>query len=179
MKGIVFNLLEEIVVREHSEQTWELLLDRAGLDGAYTSLGSYPDVELMALVGAAADALGRPADEVICWFGRHALPLLAARYPALFTPHAGARSFVLTVNEIVHPEVHKLYPGAETPEFDFDASDPNRLVMEYRSARRLCAFAEGLVLGAGDHFGQTLSVAQQECMNRGDDRCLIAIDFCH
>jgi Haem-NO-binding len=177
MKGIVFNLLEEIVVREHGDETWEDLLDAAGVDGAYTSLGNYSDEQLVALVGAASQALSLPADDVVRWYGRHALPLLAERYPAFFAPHADARAFTLTLNEIIHPEVRKLYPGASTPEFAFDASDPDRLVMEYRSKRRLCAFAEGLLQGAGDLYGQTIEIAQTECMNRGDERCLIAIDF--
>jgi hypothetical protein len=177
MKGIVFNMLEEIVVREHGEETWEQLLDAAGVEGAYTSLGNYPDADLVALVGAASAALSLPADDVVRWYGRHALPLLAERYPGFFEPHADARSFVLTLNEIIHPEVRKLYPGADTPDFAFDASDPDRLVMDYRSARRLCAFAEGLLQGAADHFGQTVAIEQPECMHRGDERCLIAIDF--
>ncbi len=177
MKGIVFNLLEDVVAREHGEETWELLLDATGLDGVYTSVGNYPDADLLALVGAASEALALPAEDVVRWFGRQALPLLAERYPGLFAPHADVRAFVLTLNEIIHPEVRKLYPGADTPTFTFDASDPDRLVMEYRSSRRLCAFAEGLLLGAGDHYEQTLTIAQPECMNRGDDRCLIAISF--
>ena len=177
MKGIVFNLLEEIVVREHGEETWEELLDSAGLDGVYTSLGNYPDADLMALVAAASDAVGIAPDDVVRWFGRNALPLLAARYPALFEPHADARAFVLTLNEIIHPEVRKLYPGADTPAFGFDASRPGKLTMDYRSSRRLCAFAEGLLLGAGDHFGQAVAIDQPLCMNRGDERCLIEIDF--
>ena len=177
MKGIVFNLLEEIVVREHGEDTWDALLDAAGLDGVYTSLGNYADEDLLKLVGAASQALGLPAEDVVRWYGRNALPLLAGRYPAFFEPHADVRSFVLTLNGIIHPEVRKLYPGAATPDFAFDASDPDRLVLDYRSSRRLCAFAEGLLLGAGDHFGQPIAVAQSECMNRGDERCLIAIDF--
>lgn len=177
MKGIVFNLLEEIVVREHDESTWDLLLDEAGVDGVYTSLGNYPDADLAALVGAASAALALPPDDVVRWFGRNALPLFAERYPDFFTPHHDARAFVLTLNEIIHPEVRKLYPGAATPSFAFDASDPGRLVMDYRSERRLCAFAEGLLLGAGDHFEQTLDISQPECMNRGDERCRIAIAF--
>lgn len=177
MKGIVFNLLEEIVVREHGDETWDALLDAAGVDGVYTSLGSYPDSDLLALVGAASTALSLPADDVVRWYGRNALPLLAERYPAFFEPHRDARTFVLTLNEIIHPEVRKLYPGAETPDFAFDASDPDRLVMDYRSSRRLCAFAEGLLLGAGDHFGQQVAIEQPECMHRGDERCLIEIGF--
>lgn len=177
MKGIVFNLLQEIVVREHGDETWDALLDAAGLDGVYTSLGSYPDADLLALVGAASEALSLPADDVVRWYGRNALPLLADRYPAFFAPHDDVRAFVLTLNEIIHPEVRKLYPGAETPDFAFDASDPDRLVMDYRSSRRLCAFAEGLLLGAGDHFDQHVEIAQSECMHRGDARCLIEIGF--
>src|SRR5690348_13967944 len=112
MKGIVFNLLEQIVTAEHGDETWEALLDASGLDGAYTSLGSYPDEDLFALVGAASAALDTPADAVVRWFGRSAMPLFAERYPQLFAEHAGTRSFVLTLNDIIHPEVRKLYPGA-------------------------------------------------------------------
>ncbi len=54
MKGIIFNLVEEVVRNRYGEDTWDELLDAAGLDGAYTSLGSYPDEELLRLVAAAA-----------------------------------------------------------------------------------------------------------------------------
>lgn len=175
MKGIVFNLLEEIVVREHGEDTWDSVLDGAGLDGVYTSLGNYPDEQLGALVGAASQALSLPADEVVRWYGRNALPLLAERYPELFEAHRDVRSFVLTLNEIIHPEVRKLYPGADTPDFVFDTSSSERLVMDYTSSRRLCAFAEGLLLGAGDFYDERLEISQSECMNRGDERCRIEI----
>ncbi|MBN3851729.1 heme NO-binding protein, partial [Paraburkholderia sp. Ac-20342] len=37
MKGIVFNLLEELVRREHGEDAWDDLLDAAHVQGAYTS----------------------------------------------------------------------------------------------------------------------------------------------
>src|SRR5215204_2899039 len=97
VKGIVYNLLEELIVAEHGEDVWDELLDAAGLDGAYTSLGNYPDAQLMALVGAASQELDVPPDEVVRWFGRSALPLLAQRYPALFAPHDCVRSFVLTL----------------------------------------------------------------------------------
>jgi predicted hydrocarbon binding protein len=177
MKGIVFDLLEEIVVSEHGAETWDLLIDRAGVKGIYTSLGNYPDAELTALVVAAADALDLPADDVVRWFGRNAMPIFAERYEPFFTPHSDVRSFVLTLNEIIHPEVQKLYPGAETPTFAFDASQPGSLALEYRSPRKLCAFAEGLLHGAADVYGQTLEIEQPECMNRGDQRCLIEISI--
>ena len=176
MKGIVFNLLEQLVARDFGEGTWDALLDASELDGVYTSLGNYPDEDLWKLVGAAAQRLDMPADEVVSWLGRNALPLFALRYPQLFEPHDSTRSFVLTLNDIIHPEVRKLYPGADVPEFDFDARG-DLLVMGYRSPRRLCSFAEGLLHGAGDHYGERLTIAQPLCMKRGDDHCVLEIAF--
>jgi hypothetical protein len=174
VKGVVFNLLEQLVARDFGEDTWDALLDASGLDGAYTSLGSYPDEDLAKLVSAAADALSMPPDDVVLWFGRNALPLFAVRYPQLFEPHDCTQSFVLTLNEIIHPEVRKLYPGADVPEFDFDLRD-GVLVMGYRSRRKLCSFAEGLLFGAADYYSERLTFEQPLCMKRGDDRCVFNI----
>jgi hypothetical protein len=176
MKGVVFNLLEQLVARDFGEDTWDALLDASGLDGVYTSLGSYPDEDLSKLVSAATDALAMPADEVVSWLGRNALPLFAGYYPQLFEPHDSTRSFVLTLNDIIHPEVRKLYPGADVPEFDFDLRE-GVLVMGYRSPRKLCSFAEGLLLGAADHYGERLTIEQPVCMKRGDDQCVLEIAF--
>jgi hypothetical protein len=177
MKGIVFNLLEQVVTDAYGEDAWEDLLDDAGVDGVYTSLGSYADEDLLRLVGAASEKLDKPPDDIVRWFGRSAIPHFAARYPQLFHPHSQTRPFVLTLNSIIHPEVRKLYPGATVPDFEFDSSSPDALVMAYSSPRQLCAFAEGLLQGAAEHFAEVAEIAQPECMKRGDDRCLLKIQF--
>jgi len=144
VKGIVFKLLEQIVVDEHGEQSWEGTLDAAGLEGVYTSLGSYPDEQLFMLVAAASQALDTPPEDVVRWFGRSAMPLFAERYPQLFTEHRETPSFVLTLNDIIHPEVRKLYPGVIVPEFDFDASEARAItspVLARRPMSRRCSRA--------------------------------------
>lgn len=175
MKGIVFNLLEEVVSRAHGEDVWDTLVEAAQVDGVYTALGTYPDEDLGRLVAAAAELLATPADEVTRWFGRGTMPLFVERYPELLTAHASVRSLALALNDVIHPEVHKLYPGAVTPEFTFDTSAQDVLVIEYRSPRQLCMFAEGLLYGAADHYGEHLSIDHPSCQKRGDDRCLLAI----
>jgi hypothetical protein len=177
VKGIVFNLLELAVSHEHGEEAWDDLLDAAGLTGAYTSLGSYPDEDLRKLVEAASAALGMPAASVVRWFGRRALPVLAQVYPGFFAPHTDTRSFLLTLNDIIHPEVRKLYPGADVPEFAFEQSPDGDIRMGYDSPRKLCTFAEGLIEGAASHFGEHVSITQPECMLRGEARCQLEISF--
>lgn len=177
MKGVVFNVLEQVVSAEHGEDTWDRLLDEADLDGAYTSLGSYEDADLGKLVMAASAALDVPPDDVVRWFGRNALPKFAESYPQFFQRHGSGRTFVLTLNDIIHPEVRKLYPGADVPEFDFDTPPDGRLIMGYQSARRLCSFAEGLLQGTADYFDEELEIAHPQCMKRGDERCVLELEF--
>ena len=76
MKGIIFNIAEKVVVDQFGQSTWEASLDATGSSGAYTSLGSYPDVERAALVDAAAQATGQDPRTVLRWIGAQALPKL-------------------------------------------------------------------------------------------------------
>jgi hypothetical protein len=103
------------------------------------------------------------------------MPLLALRYPTFFDAHESTRPFLLSLNSIIHPEVRKLYPGANVPIFDFaDAPDGN-LLMGYSSARKLCALAHGFVEGAAEHYSETLTFQHLRCMHDGDPKCLFRI----
>jgi hypothetical protein len=177
MKGIVFNLLEKAVRTDFGDEAWDQLIVTSKVSGAYTSLGNYPDSDLVRLVGAASSSLKLLPDEVLRWFGKRALGFFHERYPALFQSHENTRSFILALNEIIHPEVRKLYPGADVPVFKFDTSSQNVLLLEYYSKRRLCAFAEGLIAGAADHFGEHVNMHQSRCMHRGDDCCKFELAF--
>ena len=175
MKGIVFSLLEDAVTRAHGEEVWDDLLDRAGLKGAYTSLGSYPDSDLTSLVSAASTVTGDDPQAIIRWFGRESMPTLARSNPSFFEPHADLRAFLRTLNDIIHPEVRKLYPGADVPTFGFSYAADGTITMRYGSPRRLCAFAEGLIEGAARHYAQTVKLDQPTCMLRGDRLCTIEV----
>jgi hypothetical protein len=176
MKGVVFNLLERVVSEKYGEEVWDSLLETTGQEGAYTAVGSYPDQDFLSLVGAASAELDVPADDLVRWFGRSSLPLLREKYPAFFD-HDSTRSFILTLNDVIHPEVRKLFPGADVPDFDFHTSGDGDVTLGYRSARKLCSFAEGLIEGAAEHFGEEVTMEQSMCMKRGDEKCLIVCSF--
>jgi hypothetical protein len=178
VKGIIFNLAEEVMTDAHGPDAWDAVLDTAGVTGSYTSLGSYPDDDLHRIVRAGAAALDSTPTDVLRTVGAGAMPQLAARFPEFFEPHATTRSFVLTLNDIIHPEVRKLYPGADVPEFTFDTSQGDDvLVLRYQSDRRLCALAEGFLTGAARHFGERVDLSHDRCLHRGDDHCAIRCAF--
>lgn len=177
MKGILFNLAEEVVAEAYGPEVWEQMLDASGLEGVYTSLGNYPDEEFVTLASAAAVILKAPVNGVIRSIAQGAMPHLVKRYPQFFEGHESARTFVLTLNEIIHPEVRKLYPGADAPEFEFNEASGGELDIGYRSKRKLCALAEGFIAGAAHHYREKATIQQTSCMLQGAESCLLRCSF--
>jgi hypothetical protein len=181
MKGIIFNLLEEVVTTYLGENVWDRILEVAGADGAYTSLGNYPDEEFASLLAALSRHSGKSEREALKWFGQLSMPYLAQRYPEFFTAHKSLRSFLLSLNDVIHAEVRKLYPGADVPLFEFEtpggAAAHDTLIIHYRSKRRLCQLAEGFIAGASDYFDEQVGVSQSCCMLDGAAECAIVCRF--
>lgn len=171
MKGVVFNILEEIVTRNHGLAVWDEAVRRAEVSGAYTSLGSYDDLELMALVKATAAVTDQNEEALLRWFGREKMRYFIVNHPELPAGYQSTRELLLALNKIIHPEVRKLHPDADVPQFEFDRSHPEELGMIYRSGRRLCILGEGLIQGAAEHFGERVEVRQPRCMLRGAEAC--------
>ncbi|GAA1913281.1 heme NO-binding domain-containing protein [Nocardioides marmoribigeumensis] len=177
MKGIIFNLVEEAVTARHGEDAWDQVLDRAGVTGAYTSLELYPDEELRALVASGAELLDTDPGELTRWLGHEALLGLAERYPHFFAPHASTRPFLLTLNDVIHPEVRKLHVNADPPDFGFDEGEGDALLLTYASRRRLCDLAVGMIDGAATHFRETSRLTHDVCMKDGAEACVLTVSF--
>ena len=175
MKGVLMNVVEEAVSQEWGEDMWDDLLADAEVEGAYTALGNYSDDELMDLAEAASGRLSVPVEDVVRVLGRLSFAPLSNRYPAFAAAAGSLREFLPMVNDMIHPEVLKLYPGASVPRFALrDDGEANQ--HDYESVRDMCVLAEGLVLGAADQFGESVTVYQSACKNRGDVRCTIRIE---
>ena len=174
MKGVIFNVVQEVVEETFGADVWDDAIELAGVHGAYTSLGSYDDADLLALVGPLAEIARVSRDDVLVLAGQKGFRHLASRHVELLVGLEGWRDVVERLDGIIHPEVKKIYPDADVPYFgtEFGADD---VLLEYRSARNLCSLAEGLALGLGDWFETPLSVTHVTCVHRGDDGCRMAV----
>lgn len=174
MKGIIFDVAAEVVRGNFGDDAWDDLLEAVGSDGAFTALGSYPDADLVAIIGAAADLLGMPASEVTVMIGRSGYPILVGRYPGLVADLPDLRTCLASLNTIIHPEVLKLYPGANPPTFELQPDGPD-LLLHYISERGMCRLAEGLALGAADTFDEPVAVTHDSCRAQGDAACVLRL----
>ncbi len=158
MKGVIFNAVESAVVELFDEDMWDAILDGAEVEGAYTALGSYPDAELMAIVASACALTGRSVDDLLRTIGRHGLPALARSIDDPCEQYDCALDFIAGIHEVIHVEVRKADRDAEPPIVVVDRASEDRAFVHYRSDRGLPSLAEGLLVGAGDLFGETLEV---------------------
>ncbi|MCA9047337.1 MAG: heme NO-binding domain-containing protein [Planctomycetaceae bacterium] len=177
MKGIVFTLFSELVEQTFGPAAWDRLLLSTGDSGIYTAAASYPDESINRLVGALSKQSGLATAKLIRTFGRFMLHGFVQQYPSFFPDGQNAKQLLMSVDGIIHVEVKKLFPDAVLPRFEYEDPAPDRLVMTYRSERGLCALAEGLIDGAGEHFGETITHRQTSCVHLGSDHCRFELLF--
>ena len=175
MKGVVFDILRDMVEEHYGLEGWQGILNQAGSEGIYISTQTYTDEELMSLVQAASDITGIEIEKLIFAFGEYMIPNFYQRFPALFDHSNGFIDFLVSVDNIIHVEVRKLYPDAGVPSFEYDQQSPTELTMIYRSPRKLCTLAEGLISGSAKHFDQQYQLSHDTCMHNGSDHCSLKI----
>lgn len=155
MKGIVFTEFLGFVGKRFGEDMVDDIVDACPLrsGGAYTAVGTYDHAEIVALCGALAERTGAPAHELVKAFGDHLSQTFEKGYPDFFTRSAHYFDFLESIEAHIHIEVRKLYPDAELPTFTVQERSDKRMVMDYRSPRRMGALAEGLMEGTARRFG--------------------------
>ena len=174
MRGVVFNLLEQVVVGTAGEDEWDDVLDRAGSDGVYTSACDYDIDELIRLVEA-VEGVGTTVPGRLRWLGRHAVPHLVDLRADVFEAHTTVASLLRKAEETIQTEVRPFTDGPLRPMFDFhhDPKVPGAFAVGCQLPGGLCAAVEGMLIGIAEHYGQVLRVTQPKCERRGFSSCLI------
>ncbi|MGZ6828005.1 MAG: heme NO-binding domain-containing protein [Mycobacteriales bacterium] len=176
MHGSILMALRRYVVKSYDEATWEALLAEVGTPGRlFTSLGDYPDGDVMALVGAACAATGQDADAVLSGFGRFLAADLVATYPFLVDRSWTAFDLIEKTEGTIHTVVRARQVGARPPMLVATRRGPEHVSVRYDSSRRLCALARGIILGVGDHYGTPLQVNETTCSRKGAPACQIEV----
>lgn len=164
MKGIVFTEFLEMVESRFSLDMVDDILDDCSLGsgGVYTAVGTYPHQEMVDLVSALSARSGMRVPDLLKTFGEHLFGRFFLTYPHFFEKPADALRFMAGIEDIIHAEVHKLYPDAELPRFLVEADEPDLLVLVYQSARHFEDLAEGLILGCIRHYGEDISLRREK-----------------
>lgn len=162
MKGVVFTEFLEMVESRFSADMVDDIIDDAKLPsgGVYTAVGTYPHEEIVALVVALSQRSGTAVRDLLLAFGEHLFGRFVVGYPTFFGSTSDAFTFLAGIEDIIHREVHKLYPDAELPRFDVEQHDDQQLTLLYDSRRHFEDLAEGLMRGCIAYFGGGIAIAR-------------------
>lgn len=176
MHGIVHAELRDFAIGRVGAAGWSEALERAGVPGKVHLLSeTYPDAELVALLGALAEATGESSGTLLEQFGTASVPGLIRTYGAFLDAGWRTLDVVEHTERVIHRTVRLQHPGADPPRLRTERPSYGEARIVYASPRRLCAFGIGVVRGIADHYGERVEIAQPTCMLRGDALCEISV----
>ncbi len=151
----MFIIAESFISETFSDEVYEEIIANCKLstDGPFVAPGTYPDSDLIEIVVKSSEKLNMPVDEFLKKFGHYSFGKLAERHPNFLENYNHPKDFLLTIENVIHVEVRKLYHGTELPTFQYKEPNPRELIITYFSPRKLYALMEGLIDGVADHFG--------------------------
>lgn len=172
MKGVVFTEFLGMVEEQFSADMVDDVIDDAQLPhgGAYTTVGTYPHQEMVAMVVALSQHSGIAVTDLVRAFGKHLFGRFVVGFPSFFQGVDNAFQFLSGIEDIIHVEVLKLYPDAELPSFDVEHHDAQRLVLLYHSPRHFEDLAEGLMQGCVAHFGEQIAITREPAAHGASHR---------
>jgi len=83
--------------------------------------------------------------------------------------------FLKSIESVIHKEVRKLYQNPNLPGIEREQPAEGTLILYYHSPRKLCHLADGLIMGAAEHYKAEINMFQNTCIHDGAQRCTFLI----
>ncbi|MBA2466199.1 MAG: heme NO-binding domain-containing protein [Sphingomonas sp.] len=160
MKGLVFTTFFAHCEQRFGADLLDDIIEDADLPnkGAYTSVGTYPFDEMIALTTALVRRTGQPLAKLLEDFGCFCFGKWVTYVPAAFE-NRNLFDILAGIDSFHELEVRKLYPDAELPSFTVEERDEQRLLLRYVSCKPLADLAAGVIKGAAAHLGECVEVS--------------------
>lgn len=146
MKGIIFTEMVRFLEARFGEHEADTILVEANLPngGAFTSVGTYPSAQALAVVGVASRRSGMDVAAICEAYGRFLYDRFGDLYPEIVERYGSAQELLAHVGSHIHEEVRILYPDARPPSVTTTIEGTDT-VIRYASHRPFAMIAVGLV----------------------------------
>jgi hypothetical protein len=172
MHGVIFVELKKYVDNRVGGDAWRALVEKSGVPTKmYVAMTTYDDAELISLVQTASEMTGTPAPALLRDFGAFIVPDLFKMYRAFMRPEWRTLDVLEHTESQVHTKVRGMTKGAMPPFLTCTRTSPTEVRIQYRSARKLCPVAEGIIDGIAANFGEKVTLGHDTCMLRGAAEC--------
>ena len=177
MKGVIFTHLQEMIESEQGFQAWDAILERCDLasGGVFVATERYPDEELSAIVTELSAVTDTAINDLLGVFGEYLfVNLHKSMPPEVFAPLT-LWDLLKGLDSIIHMEVKKLDKKAQPPTLTVKHASEKQMVLEYRSTKKLCHLAMGMLSSAAKMFKEDVTLSMPICIHDGHDHCELVI----
>ena len=159
MYGLILSELRKYVEARRGRDAWNRLLEAAELQGTiYFPNRAYSDEEVTGIL----DEIAQEGRTTVNWVLEDFGEFIAA-------------DLIEHTEETIHRVIRSTDPGAKPPKLECRTAGRDEIVILYRSARRMCAFAKGIVRGLAACFREEVRIAEPTCMHDGAPYCEIFV----
>lgn len=176
MHGVIFTELRKYIDHRFGGDAWDTVLNEAGLSARqFLPVGEYPDADAVALFSTLSGLADQSVDGTLQDFGEFIALDLLQMYGFLLDKSWTALDVIEHVEGTVHAVVRIKHPGASPPALQSERVSADEVVVTYRSPRKMCGLAKGIVRSLARHYGESVSVTESTCMLKGDAECRLSI----
>jgi len=160
MYGLINKSLKLMVTEAYGQDIWSTIVSKADLPSDdFVSMKSYDDDDTYALVGAASEVLGAPAEACLEMFGVYwATKVAPVSFKAIFDSTGGSVVEFLSNLNHLHDRITTIFPGYIPPYFEVEEENDNTIVIYESEREGLTPFVTGLLKGLAEHFNETVDV---------------------
>jgi hypothetical protein len=180
MYGIVNKAIEDLVIANFGQTTWDAVKKRSGVDVDYfLSNEPYDDAITFKLAGAVSEEVGISVGKVLEAFGEWwILKTGKEKYGGLM--EAGGqnlREFLINL-PLFHNRIMLMYPKLTPPEFTISDIEDRAVHVHYFSKREgLQEFVRGLLQGLAKMYDTTAEIELLETRDDGKDHEIFKVSW--
>lgn len=181
MHGIIFSSLRSFVIQKTKPENWTEILDSAGIPThtMFMPIKTYPDADLLKIIGAASENFKTSVPKFLESFGEYLIQDLIKFYHSWIKPEWSALDFFTNVECVMHTAARAIsvVPGQEPtpPELVVERIAPNQIKLIYKSPRKLCHLAKGLIQGVSQYYHEEFNIVETSCMHSGGAVCCFQV----
>lgn len=179
MHGTVHRTLKEYVVTLTDDETWDTIVERAGLEPKlYLPVTHYEDSEIDAILETLSAMATQNRRAIERDFGRTLAPELVSTFGAHFRRDWDLPE-LLDALEDVSTNVEGATNGASLPDLSCRRESDAAAIVTYETDRdnRYCGLAHGILEGIVASFDAGTTVAEPTCVADGADACQFRVDL--
>jgi hypothetical protein len=175
--GSIFFLLKKFIDHSFGLGHWEdILKESKVLHADFDLTKAYPIQEIGSIITTVSGRTGRSSNDLKEAFGIYLVPDLFQLYGSYLKPEWKTLDVVEHTERVMHGAVRKLNSSASPPILNVTRINPDKLMVDYYSKRRMGALAVGIIKGIAKYYKEDHEIVVTATSNPNDERVQLIVE---